>query len=338
MFCNPNYQNVIERLKNKAKLLSEQIGFNAFDVDQAGEDFINYLNSESINDAYPLFGDTASLANYVNNINYYSGTGNPFSPIIYVESELGSNLEEDNSLYFKIAADLQWKEIFNIPTKCPSVLDHIKNKFVENWDGANERQFNAFNCRFYKTLRETLINDPQFAYDYPFIVYQTLYHTTRRGGHEWNVANKFLSILTNSEKYYESKNLEETFQKPNPTDKFIDEQIFMTECNLKPAASGQNNGSQLNQFIFSELLDKFKQKRIIILHPKAGIRQQCKSNKSYQIASLFRYASLKNSLEIYNAYSNKHTIIFSPQNLSRHVSNKLLCDIAYLVKKVSLRR
>ena len=342
MFCNTNYQNVIERLKNKAKILSAQIGFYSFDVDQVEEDFINYLNSKSINDVYPLFGGTASLADYVNNMKYYSGTGNPFSPIIYVGSELASNLEEDKSLYFKISADLQWKEIFNIPTKCPFVLDHIKRKFVEKWDGAKESKFNAVNCRFYKTLRETLINDPQFAYDYPFIVYQTLYHTTRNNsngsinGHEWNVANKFLSILTNSEKcyeYYESKNREEGFQKPNPTDKFIDEQIFMTECNLKPAASGQNNGSQLNQFIFSELLDKFKQKRIIILHPTTGIRQQCKSNKSYQIASLFRYASLKNSLEIYNAYSNKHTIIFSPQNLSAAVTNKLLCDLAYVVKK-----
>ena len=247
MFCNPNYQNVIERLKNKAKLLSEQIGFYSFDVDQAGEDFINYLNSKSINDFYPLFGCTASLANYVNNMNCYSGTGNPFSPIIYVGSELASNLEEDKSLYFKISADLQWKEIFNIAPKCPSVLYHIKNKFVEKWDGANERKSDAFNCSFYKKLREALINDPQFAYDYPFIVYQTLYHTARNSnGHEWNKAKKFLSILTNSEKYYESKNLEETFQKPNPTDKFIDEQIFMTECNLKPAASGQNNGFKLD--------------------------------------------------------------------------------------------
>jgi len=336
MFCNPNYQNVIERLKNKAKLLSEQIGFYSFDVDQAEEDFINYLNSESINDFYPSFGDTASLVDYVNNMKYYSGTGNPFSPIIYVGSELASNLKDDRSLYFKISADLQWKEIFNISTKCPSVLDHIKNKFVEKWDGAKEKKFNAVNCSFYKTLRETLINDPQFAYDYPFIVYQTLYHIARKGGHEWNKANKFLSILTNSEKYYESKNLEETFQKPNLTDKFIDEQIFMTECNLKPAASGQKNGFKLNQFVFSELLDNFKQKRIIILHPKAGIRQQCKkqlSNKSYQIASLFRYTKLKNPLEIYTAY-NKHAIIFSPRNLSENVSNKLLCDIAYVVKNV----
>ncbi|MDA8162330.1 MAG: hypothetical protein M0022_05415 [Desulfobacteraceae bacterium] len=341
MVCNGSYQNLIERLKERAKTLAIQIGFNSFDVDLAEEDFKKYLRSGYIDDTYPLFGGISSLTDYVERMKYYSGTGNPFSPIIYAGSELASNLQDDRSLYFKICADLYWKEIFDIPLNCPFALEHIKRKFLEKWGGANEDKFNSFNCLFYRTLREHLINNPQFAYDYPFVVYQTLYHTKRKGRHEWNVAKSFLSILllTGQEEYYNSKPLKKIFQEPNQEDKFIDEMIFMTECNLKPAATGVTNDSQLNQFVFFCLLDNFKQKRIVILHPaekndaKTKVKEEL--NGIPKIANL-RYEKTEKCIEIY--YYNGHKIIFSPRNLSANVSNNLLCDLSYVTKKKSLRQ
>ncbi len=340
MAYNQNYQILIKRLKESAKDLANQIGFTSFDVDLAEEDFIDYLNSASINDVYPLFGGCSSLVDYVNKMDCYSGTGNPFSPVIYAGSELASNLQDDKSLYFKISADLQWKEIFDIPSKCPFILEHIKRKFIEKWDGANEHVHNSYNLIFYTTLRETLNNDQQFVYDYPFVVYQTLYHTKRKGGHEWNIANKFLSILTGYQEYYEPKKIGESFHVPSPADRFIDELIFMTECNLKPAATGEQNGFQLNQFVFSQLLDNFKQKRIVILHPKGSKKgNSLKSTVEEKINSKARKIAILKSIDSFiEVYSyNGHKIIISPRNLSMNVKNELLCDLSYAVKKKSLR-
>ena len=355
MEFNPQYENLIGRLKACAKWLACMIGWPEYDVDLAGEDFRHYLENCSPADGdYPPWGAESALVDYVFKLESYSGTGNPFSPIVYVGSELGSSLLKDWSLYFKVCADIFWKDIFGVPLKCPSVLDRLERDFKKHWGGANERGYketpwasyvNALNSPFYQTLREQLRRDPELWRNYHFIIYQSLYHTKREGRHQWTIAADFLSILLLSRKenprpFYEGKELGEPFGLSNPPRGFFfDELLFLTEANVVPYAAGDSGDYRGNKFL-EFALTKFNQGRIFILHPSTKHDEKIRfrleeflrdlgSQKVFDCCN--HYGNLKNPLKLYKL--NKHRIIFSPMNLTTSVPNKLLLDLARFCKR-----
>ncbi len=351
---NPRYNTLIDRLKECAQWLACMIGWPDYDVDLAGEDFRRYLEEYSPADGdYPPWGAESALVDYVANLECYSGTGNPFSPIIYVGSELGSSLLEDWSLYFKICADIFWKDIFGVELKCPGIVGRLERDFLNLWGGANERGYkktpwasyvNALNSPFYQTLRAQLTFDPNLWLKHPFVVYQGLYHTkeeSRRSGQEWSTAANFLSILVFNkngiDNFYIGKKLEESFEISYPKENvYFDELLFLSEANVFPYATGASGSYKLNNFL-RWILEEFSQGRIIILHPKKEINEEVKEEilekLGCQEVFCFKpdYAGSNKPIRLYRF--NKHLIISSSKNLTSGVNNLLLLDIARFSKR-----
>jgi len=84
----------------------------------------------------------------------------------------------------------------------------IYNEFERYWSGANEKtDYNPYYSNFYGSLRNEILNNPdRYRYEFPFMVYLTLYHTFRNN--QWQKIDKikqFLFYIYKEDKMYKKK-------------------------------------------------------------------------------------------------------------------------------------
>jgi len=306
-------RKIRDKLKLEAKEIARRIGYANYNVDGAEEDFRSYLKEYRGGKMYALsmLPDFKNHIEYINTVQNFiktlndfgggfTGTCNPYSPIIIASSEMANELSNIWDTYFKLLYDYFWLDIMEAwddsDEICLENVIKIKKKIYwqlkQYWSGANEKGITPYHSVFYTSLRCLMHKDLEFVYN--FAIYLTFYHTFRQGAHQWQKLDKIKQILINDYKkayqtevfnFNENEENDKSKKEDKKKDKFdlnkkidtktwddyltcyipFEERFFLTECNLIPNPT-MNDTLLENRFLF-HLIDNFKVPRIVILNP-----------------------------------------------------------------------
>jgi hypothetical protein len=280
-----------------------------------------------------------------------SGTGNPFSPLIIVGSELSADATNYQELYFKLCFDLLWKELLGI-SGCENVRHRIRESFIKHWGGAGKEDKNSGYewAPFYKSLRYELISDKNFYFEHPFVGRHMVWHSNgnRGEGQQWGKISKLTQLLIDWPVFPPNwsgligcdKNII-PFDKSDADRETIDDLVFITEYNLEAAQAGKGKKTKIqNEFIFQHAFQYFIQPRIFLFNPRSGLQDESreKVRADCQLVAEWRSPDKRNIRPIC-LWRHKlgHYIIFSPRNLTSDCPDNLIADIARLIRKAARR-
>ena len=340
-------------LHEKAEIFARQLGCGDYDTQLAEQDFRNYLTSEvcGTDPDYPPWGARSSWQRHTQNITSQSGTGNPFSPLIVVGSELSADATNYQELYFKLCFDLLWKELFEIPG-LEFIRHRIRKSFIKHWGGAGEEDKNSGYewAPFYKSLRDELISDKSFYFNHPFVGRHMVWHSNgnRGEGQQWGKISKLTQLLIDWPVFppewktlIDCKENSLPFDKSDASRNTIDDLAFFTEYNLEAAQAGQGGDTKnKNEFIFQYAFPYYRQPRIFLFNPRSSFQDDSRDEIKADCQLLIEWRSPeKKHTRPICLWRHKlgHYIVFSPINLTSGGSDNLLADIARLIRKAARR-